>query len=72
MSWRAASERTASVSTSSDGRASRKSTTASTAVNSAMVYAPSSTGPVSTRFTTAATSPSGTDAWLGPGAGPFA
>ena len=36
-SWRAASERTASASTSSDGRASRKSTIASTAVSSAMV-----------------------------------
>ena len=45
-SCRAASERTASASTSSEGRASRKSTMASTAVSSAMVYAPSSTGPV--------------------------
>jgi hypothetical protein len=61
-SWRAASERTASASTSSDGRASRKSTMASTAVSSAMVYAPSSTGPVPTRLTTEVTSPSGTDA----------
>ena len=52
---------------SSDGRASRKSTIASTAVSSAMVYAPSSTGPVSTRSTTAATRPGGTDASPGPG-----